>query len=315
MSSRPDSPPTPQGPTRHSYDALFGDEDAPPAAPPAPPAAAPPVPPAERPAEPTSYDDPVHEEPYRPAAAAAVQAEPADPVQPARKVDLGRESGEPEPVRAARTVDTGRLYHSAGAAAVADATGAIPALRDAPPEAAVDAATPRPPEPSVPEPPARVLEPSPEVDVTRYEAVAGQSAPAGPSVLGDADRGLTYLGAVTVIGVPTLLVGFAQALIWNRIGWLTGLVLLVTTGYAALTLRRTDHAAAVVVPSLAFLVTTLLAGQLTLTEGGSLLVREGFMIVRTLAENAPWVLGATLLAAVIVLVRRRRARGGRPSAL
>ena len=61
------------------------------------------------------------------------------------------------------------------------------------------------------------------------------------------------------------------------------------------------------VPPLAFLVTTLVAGQFALGDGASLVVRETFVIVRTLAENAPWVLGATAIAAVIVLVRRRRA--------
>jgi hypothetical protein len=111
---------------------------------------------------------------------------------------------------------------------------------------------------------------------------------------------------ITVVAVPTLLVGLAQALISNRVGWLTGLVLVVTSVYAALTVRRPDFSAAVVVPPLAFLLTILVAGQLTLAEGGSLLVREGFVLVRGLAENAPWILGATALAAIIVIVRARR---------
>ena len=64
--------------------------------------------------------------------------------------------------------------------------------------------------------------------------------------------------------------------------------------------------AAVVVPPLAFLVATLTAGQLTLGATGSLLEREGFMVFKSLAVNAPWILASVVVALVIVLVRRRR---------
>ena len=59
-------------------------------------------------------------------------------------------------------------------------------------------------------------------------------------------------------------------------------------------------------PPLAFLVATLTAGQLTLGATGKWLEREGFMIFKSLAVNAPWILASTVVALVIVLVRRRR---------
>lgn len=123
-------------------------------------------------------------------------------------------------------------------------------------------------------------------------------------------RGLTGTGVwVVVVGV-TVLVGFADALL-NRsagLGWITGAALVASTLYAALTVRPADLWLAVIVPPLAFLAATLTAGQLTLPGGQGLLVREGLMIFTTLSNNAPWIIGATALALVIVLVRRGRAR-------
>jgi hypothetical protein len=111
------------------------------------------------------------------------------------------------------------------------------------------------------------------------------------------------------VGGVTVLVAFAEALIRHEIGWLTGLALLVSSVYAAVAVRRTDIWAAVVIPPLAFLVALLTAGQLTiLGKSGSLPVREGALLFVSLATNAPWILGTTLVCLVIVLVRRRRAR-------
>jgi hypothetical protein len=63
----------------------------------------------------------------------------------------------------------------------------------------------------------------------------------------------------------------------------------------------------VVIPPLAFLVALLTAGQLTIrAKTGGLLVREGALLFVSLATNAPWILGTTLVCLVIVLVRRRR---------
>lgn len=279
MSLQPDVPLEPDPPLRHSYDSLFGDGPRGDEPTPEPPRTAEPV------AEPVSYDDPPGDAaPYLPPAARDEAGWEGDPVLAAR---------------AARPVDTGRLYHSAGAE-VAAGTGAIPAIRVRDDRPAVAASEPVPVVPAV-------AAPLPD----RFEGVAPSKAttpapPAAASAPRSAANGLTYLGVVTVVAVPTLLVGLAQALIWDRVGWLTGLVLLATSCYAALTVRRPDFSAAVVVPPLAFLLTILVAGQLTLTDGASLLVREGFVIVRGLAENAPWILGATALAAIIVLIRARR---------
>ena len=119
--------------------------------------------------------------------------------------------------------------------------------------------------------------------------------------------GLTYSGVAAVVISVTVLVGIADALITGKLGVLTGVALAVSSIYAALVVRKADIWAAVVMPPLAFLTATLTAGQLTLDAAGSMIVREGYMIFRTLAVNAPWILGTTAVCLVIVLVRRRRA--------
>jgi hypothetical protein len=71
--------------------------------------------------------------------------------------------------------------------------------------------------------------------------------------------------------------------------------------------RPIDLWVAVIAPPLAFLVATLTAGQISPTSGTSLTGRAATVFV-TLGLNAPWIIGATMLALVIVLVRRARAK-------
>lgn len=119
---------------------------------------------------------------------------------------------------------------------------------------------------------------------------------------------------LVVIGV-TVVMGFADALAVGRtqIGWLTGISLLAASVYGALVVRRDDAIIAVIAPPLAFFLATITAGQLTLPPTGDLLVREAFMIITTLGANAVWIFGSTIIALVIVLVRRRRSAPATPS--
>jgi hypothetical protein len=112
---------------------------------------------------------------------------------------------------------------------------------------------------------------------------------------------------LVVIGV-TVVMGFADALVTGRtgIGWLTGIALLAVSVYGAIVVRPDDIIIAVIAPPLAFFLATITAGQLTLTPSGDLFVREAFMIITTLGNNALWIFGATIAALVIVVVRRRR---------
>jgi hypothetical protein len=119
---------------------------------------------------------------------------------------------------------------------------------------------------------------------------------------------------LVVIGI-TVVMAFADALVVGRtqLGWLTGISLLAASVYGALVVRREDAIIAVIAPPLAFFLATITAGQLTLPPTGDLLVREAFMIVTTLGANAAWIFGSTIIALVIVLVRRRRSTPATPS--
>ncbi len=119
--------------------------------------------------------------------------------------------------------------------------------------------------------------------------------------------GLTYNGAAVVIVAATVLVGFIDALLNHHLGWLTGIALIASTIYAALNVRLSDAWAPAILAPLGFLAATLTAGQLTRGSTGSWFVREGYMIFRSLAINAPWIIGATIIGAGIAFWRRRQA--------
>jgi hypothetical protein len=120
--------------------------------------------------------------------------------------------------------------------------------------------------------------------------------------------GLTWTGVAVVEIVVTVLLGLADVIVSHQVGVIAGLGLVAVSIYCALTVRPADIWAAVVIPPLAWLVTLLTVGQLTLSSGGSLMVRESFAIFTGLALNAPWIIAATGASLVIVLVRRMRLR-------
>ncbi len=120
--------------------------------------------------------------------------------------------------------------------------------------------------------------------------------------------GAAYL---IVIGL-TVLVGFVNALLsGGTLGWPTGLALLVSSTYAALTIRRSDLTVAVIVPPIAFALAALTAGQAFLGASANSLLNRAVVWFFTLAGNWPWIIGSTLVALAIVVVRGRRRSGPR----
>ena len=214
-------------------------------------------------------DEPLPEEPPAPSYVAPAAAAAAASAPWDGTVDPAASSSPASPV------NTGRLYRSAGAEGPAT-LDAIPAI-----------------DPSYVPRAAAVADPVPSSTVT-------------PPAVQGGGRGLTYSGVAVVVISVTVLVAFADALINDKLGIITGVALAVSSIYAAVTVRRADIWAAVVMPPIAFLVAALTAGQLTLDSSGSLLIREAYMLFRTLAVNAPWILGTTVVCLVIVLVRRAR---------
>lgn len=167
--------------------------------------------------------------------------------------------------------------------------------------------------------------PRPDITDTNTETDGGadqaQGAGIAPATVSGSGRGAHAAPGVRATGIwlvvigVTVVMGFADALVigQTQLGWLTGVSLLAASVYGALVVRREDAIIAVIAPPLAFFLATITAGQFTLPPTGDLLVREAFMIVTTLGANAAWIFGSTIIALVIVLVRRRRSAPTTPS--
>ncbi len=112
-------------------------------------------------------------------------------------------------------------------------------------------------------------------------------------------------GSLIIIGV-TVVAAFIDAFLRHGLGTITGLALIGSSAFVALRLQRADIWAAVIMPPLAFLAAVVTAGQFTLAATGSLMSRQALNIVTGLSLNAPWILAATLIAFIIVMVRRHR---------
>jgi hypothetical protein len=222
---------------------------------------------------------------------------------------------------AAPQVSSGRLYRSAGAEGPAAAM-AIPALAGASAGAIRITPDAKPSQQiiSTPDPAEPLTDPRDRSAAATYarENTAETEAPpnADESLTSSPRRalrpsvqpaGLTYNGAAVVIIAATVLVGFIDALLNHRLGWLTGIALVASSIYAAVNVRLTDAWAPAILAPLGFMAATLTAGQLTRGSSGSWFVREGYMIFRSLAVNAPWIIGATAICAAIAFWRRRQA--------
>lgn len=121
--------------------------------------------------------------------------------------------------------------------------------------------------------------------------------------------GIPAWTAIAMIVGVTVFIGFADVFVTGQLGWLTGIALVLVSCYAAATIRPHDGYWAVVTPALAFLLTTVTVGQATVT-GGGFWVRQGLLIPFTLGRAAVWIVLATVAAALIVGVRRRRVLRG-----
>ena len=281
-----------QDPVDPAFDGLFRPEDV--------------LPQVAEPAPETQVADAVPPVPPAPPAPPAPSAPPA-PTQPA--VDTGRlfrSQGVEDRSDAVLALDAGRFSRLRTIQRVTDdsprAVAPEPTEAD-PAVAALLAPIPADSHPGSPIPADSPVAASPSGEPVsprrRRQRPAFASKPSGPG----ASAGIVY---VVVIAV-TLLVGLANAFLGGgSLGWPTGLALLASSIYAAVTVRRADDAAAFIIPPVAFLITALTAGQFFLSAGDTSLINRAVAVFFSLADNWAWIIGSTLVALVIVLVRRRR---------
>lgn len=115
--------------------------------------------------------------------------------------------------------------------------------------------------------------------------------------------GAVYL---IVIGV-TFIVALVNAWLGGgELGWPTGVALLASSSYCAWRVRREDDVVAILTPPIAFFIAAVTAGQLFRGASGGGLLNRAQLVFFTFAYNWYWVLGTTIVAVVLVLVRRRR---------
>jgi len=149
-------------------------------------------------------------------------------------------------------------------------------------------------------------DPAAGVSMSGREPRAGRTRQ--PRTLGARSaRGITGVAvAIIVIGV-TVLVGLANAMLGDGIlGWPTGIALLASSTYAAIAVRRSSDTIAFLMPPVAFLLATVTVGQAFLGPTKASLLGRAEVTFTTLGTNWVWIIGSTIVALVIVLVRRRR---------
>jgi len=112
--------------------------------------------------------------------------------------------------------------------------------------------------------------------------------------------------AVVLILVVPLILGLIEVLLTGRIGIITSLAYSVTLIYLAATIESKHAWDPVVAGPVAYLFITLILGQLTLSQTGSFFLKQTAMLLTTLAFNAPWMVGSTLIAFLITYIRLKR---------
>ena len=120
-------------------------------------------------------------------------------------------------------------------------------------------------------------------------------------------RGLRPVGVYAVVIGATLLFSLVDIFVGGAgLGFVTGVALLISSAFAALTVRTGDLAVAVIAPPIAFFIAAITIGQIGVTITGGALIGRGVAVFFTLADNWLWVIVSTLLALAIVIVRAQR---------
>ena len=104
-----------------------------------------------------------------------------------------------------------------------------------------------------------------------------------------------------------MVAGLAGALLGGALyGVLSGGVLVIASCFAALRVRPSDSSVAIIAPPIAYLLVSITAGQVGQTGSGGLIGRL-MDVFFTMGSGWFWVVGATVAALVIIIVRRRTA--------
>ena len=122
--------------------------------------------------------------------------------------------------------------------------------------------------------------------------------------------GFTSMAAYLFVIVVTLIAGLIDAFAFGEgLGAFTGVFLLIATVIAALRVNVQDAIVPVLAAPIAMLIAAATVGQLNLGNSGTSLTSRGVAFFFTFADNWLWIFGSVIIALIIMIVRRSRARG------
>lgn len=119
-------------------------------------------------------------------------------------------------------------------------------------------------------------------------------------------HGWTYQGVFIILAIALSIGMFADVFINNKVDLISNLTLLIVSPIAAWKVRTNDYLAAIWAPALVWFTVLMTVGQLAPKRGGSFLREQVLHIAYGLSAHAGWILGATIIAGAIAIVRRGR---------
>lgn len=135
---------------------------------------------------------------------------------------------------------------------------------------------------------------------------ATPQAPYGAAPTSQNDtKGLHTFGIAVILIIGTTAVAVADVLLRGHLTYITGIAFIALCAICAFAVCKRDLWTAVITPPIAFLIALMISGQLEIFENsGDLLIKESALVATGLAFNAPYIFGGTILALLIVLMRR-----------
>lgn len=119
-------------------------------------------------------------------------------------------------------------------------------------------------------------------------------------------KGLKTFGVALILIIGTTIAAFADVILNNHLTYITGAAFVILCAICALTVCQRDLWTAVITAPIAFLIALIASGQIEIFQNqGDLLLKQSSLVATGLAFNAPYIFGGTILALVIVLVRRK----------
>jgi len=136
---------------------------------------------------------------------------------------------------------------------------------------------------------------------------AGATPSARPPANGGAVGGLAAPTAVVLVAVVTLVAAVVSAASGHGFGAVFNALYLIVTVYVALRIHVEDRFVAVVAPPIVYALSVFVAGFFDSEETSHAFRRTLENSFVNVSFGAPWLVGATIAAIVIAVVRGRRA--------